>query len=248
MEIVPFNFESHEVRTVVIDGEPWFVAGDVARILGYRMASDMTRRLDDEDKGTRPMRTPSGDQEMTIISEAGLYESVLGSKVEGARAFKRWITREVIPTIRKTGSYGALEIPRTLPEALRAYANEVESHEFTRAELKAVEPKRIFADAVAASSGTILVGELAKILRGNGVEVGQNRLFGWLRANGYLIRREGTDRNMPTQRSMELGLFEIKETAVTHSDGHVTISKTPRVTGKGQQYFINLFLEAKAAR
>lgn len=134
-------------------------------------------------------------------------------------------------------------IPKSLPEALRAYANEVESHEKTKLQLIEAKPKMLFADSVATSSTSILIGELAKILKQNGVEIGQNRLFEWMRQNGYLINRKGTDYNMPTQRSMELGLFKIKETTVNHSDGHITVSKTPKVTGKGQIYFVNKFLE-----
>lgn len=248
MEIIPFNFQNHEVRTVTIDGEPWFIAADVATVLGYSATSALTRILDDDEKGVHNLHTLGGVQLMAIISESGIYSAALRSRVPGAKEFKRWVTGEVLPTIRKTGTYGVQRaLPASFSEALRELANEVEAHEVTKAELKAVEPKRIFADAVATSPGTILVGELAKILRGNGVEIGQNRLFDWLRGNGYLIRRDGSDRNMPTQRSMELGLFEIKETAVTHSDGHVTISKTPKVTGKGQQYFVNIFLADEVA-
>lgn len=157
--------------------------------------------------------------------------------------------REYFIEVEKQYRAGGVQraLPASYADALRELATEVEAHEVTKAELKAVEPKRIFAEAVAASEGTILVGELAKILRGNGIEMGQNRLFAWLREWGYLIRRNGSDRNMPTQRSMEMGLFVIKETAITHSDGHVTISKTPKVTGKGQQYFVNAFLSKAVA-
>lgn len=132
-------------------------------------------------------------------------------------------------------------VPQSLPEALRAYAVEVEQRQELEAKVKQDAPKVLFADSVAASRSTVLVGELAKILRANGVQVGQNRLFELLRQEGYLIKREGSDWNMPTQRSMELGLFEIKETAITHSDGHVSVNKTPKVTGRGQQYFINRY-------
>lgn len=160
------------------------------------------------------------------------------------RAFKLELVKQFYEMRQALES---VQVPRTLPEALRAYAEEVEAHESAKAEIKALEPKRIFADAVAASNSTVLVGELAKIMRGNGIDVGQNRLFDWMRQEGYLIKRKGSDWNMPTQRSMDLELFQIKETAVTHSDGHVTISKTAKVTGKGQQYFVNLFLDGSAA-
>ncbi|YCK81361.1 phage antirepressor KilAC domain-containing protein [Arthrobacter sp. D3-18] len=239
-----FDFHGQQVRTELDNGEPWFVAADVARILGYRMASDLTRRLDEEDKGTRPVRTPSGTQEMTVISEPGLFAAIIGSHVEGAKAFKRWVTHEVLPTIRRTGSFGPAAAPQTYAEALRELASSVEAKAALEAKVAADAPKVLFADSVATSDSTILVGDLAKILRGNGVEIGANRLFAQLREDGYLIRRQGTDWNMPTQRAMELGLFKVKETAVTHSDGHVTVSKTPKVTGKGQNYLINRYSPA----
>jgi anti-repressor protein len=237
-----FNYGTQEVRTVLIDGEPWFVAADVARILGYRMASDMTRRLDEEDRGTRSVRTLSGGQDMTVITEPGLYVAVLGSQVAGARAFKRWITHEVLPAIRKTGAYSTVPtLPQSYSAALRELAASVEAREALEKKVASDAPKVLFADSVATSETTILVGDMAKILRGNGVIIGANRLFSQLRADGYLIRRQGTDWNMPTQRAMELGLFKVKETAVTHSDGHVTVSKTPKVTGKGQAYFVTRY-------
>lgn len=244
-----FNYHNTQLRIIEQDGEPWFVASDVAKILGYRMASDMTRRLDDEDRGTHSTRTPSGVQEMTIISEAGLYVAVLGSKVPGAREFKRWLTHEVLPSIRKHGLYATAQTVENLlsdPDNIIKILETIKEERAKRAELeaqrKADAPKVIFADAVSASKTSILVGDLAKILRGSGVEIGANRLFQQLRDNGYLIKRKGTDWNMPTQYSMELGLFEVKENDVSHSDGHVSISKTPKVTGKGQRYFVDKFL------
>ncbi len=139
------------------------------------------------------------------------------------------------------------QLPRTYVEALRELADTAGRAGRLELEAKANAPKVLFADSVAASHSTILVGDLAKILKGNGVDVGGTRLFGWLREDGYLIKREGSDRNMPTQKSMELGLFEIKETAVTHSDGHITVNKTPKVTGKGQTYFVNRYLKETEA-
>lgn len=235
------------VRALAIDGEPWFVASDVAKALGYRMASDMTRRLDEDEKGTRSMRTPGGEQELSVISEAGLYSAVLGSKVPGARDFKRWVTHEVLPAIRRHGAYATAETAERLiadPDfAIRTFEalrDERERRRALEAENAELRPKALFADAVAASDGTCLVGELAKMIRQNGVRMGQNRLFALLRERGYL-GKSGSNYNVPTQRSMELGLFRIKETAVTHSDGHVTISRTPKVTGKGQRFFIERF-------
>lgn len=249
------NAEFGTIRTLTEDGEPWFVASDIAKALGYRMASDMNRRLDDDEKGTRSVRTPGGTQEMTVISEAGLYSAVLGSKLPEAKAFKRWVTHEVLPAIRRTGGYMAAkpdETPeeimaralRIADETMRRQRERIESLSSANAEMR---PKALFADAVAASESTCLVGELAKMLRQNGVEIGQNRLFDWLRERGYL-GKGGSNRNVPTQASMDMGLFRIKETAVTHSDGRVTINRTPKVTGKGQVYFVEKFLSEKEAR
>ena len=181
---------------------------------------------------------------MTIINESGLYSLVLSSKLPTARKFRRWVTSEVLPSIRRTGGYN---LPKDYPSALRALADAEEQRQALLTENTANKPKVIFADAVSASERSILVGELAKLLRQNGVEIGQNRLFDWMRQNGFLIRRQGTDYNMPTQKAMEMGLFEIKETSVVHSAGNVTINKTPKVTGKGQVYFINRFLGRKEA-
>lgn len=238
-DLTTYGFHGHSVRVIADEhGDPWFVAADVARILGYAAAKDMTRRLDDDEKGGRSVPTPGGRQQMAVITEPGLYVAILGSQVEGARAFKRWVTHELLPEVRRTGSYS---MPKDYPSALRALAAEAETRTALEAKVAADAPKVLFADAVATSQTDILVGDLAKILRGNDVQVGANRLFEWLRNDGYLIRRQGTDWNMPTQRSMELGLFRVKETAVTHSDGHVSVSKTPKVTGKGQTYFINRY-------
>ena len=170
---------------------------------------------------------------------------MLSSKLPGAKKFKRWVTAEVLPTIRKTGGY---QLPKDYPSALRALADATEKLLAVETENEANRPKVLFADAVSTAKTSILVGELAKLLKQNGVDIGQNRLFGWLRENGFLIRRNGTDFNMPTQKSMDLGLFEIKETVVSHADGHTSVNKTPKVTGKGQQYFINRFLKEKEGK
>lgn len=234
------NQEFGAIRAVEIDGEPWLVGKDVAAALGYSNTKDaISRHVDPEDKGGSQITTPSGTQEMTIINESGLYSLVLSSKLPGAKKFKRWVTSEVLPTIRRTGGY---QMPKDYPSALRALAEAEEKRLLLEAESEANRPKVLFADSVAASKTSILVGELAKLLKQNGVDMGQNRLFAWLRENGYLIRRRGTDYNMPTQRSMDLALFEIKETTVSHADGHTCVNKTPKVTGKGQQYFVNVFL------
>lgn len=252
MNIQPFDFQGHEVRVLVEDGAPRWVASDVAKVLGYRMASDMTRRLDEDEKGTRSVRTPGGEQEVTTITESGLYSVILGSKIPAAREFKRWVTHEVLPSIRRHGAYmteHTIEKVLTDPDTIIKLATDLKQERARRAELEQQheldKPKVLFADAVSTSTSTILVGELAKILKGNGIDVGANRLFAWLRANGFLIGRRGSDWNSPTQKAMDMGLFRVKETAVTHSDGHVTVNKTPKVTGKGQQYFVERFLDGR---
>ena len=237
------NAEFGKIRIVEINDEPWFVGKDVAQALGYgegkSLANAVANHVDEEDKGVTELMTPGGKQKMVIINESGLYSLVLSSKLPTARKFKRWVTAEVLPSIRKTGGYA---IPKDYPSALRALADAEEQRFALEAENQQNKPKALFADAVCASKTSILVGELAKLLKQNGVDIGQNRLFAWMRGNGFLIRRQGTDFNMPTQKAMELGLFEIKETAITHSDGHTSVNKTPKVTGKGQLYFVKQFL------
>lgn len=244
------NDQFGEIRTVEIGGEPWFVGKDIADKLGYQNGSrDVNRHVDDDDKRVIPLFDGSQNRDSIIINESGLYSLVLSSKLPTAKQFKRWITSDVIPTIRKHGAYMTPEtIEKVLlnPDTIINLASQLKSEREKRIALEGkVEedrPKVIFADAVSTAKNSILIGELAKLLKQNGVEMGQNRLFKWLREHGFLIKREGLDYNMPTQRSMELGLFEIKETAITHADGHISISKTPKVTGRGQQYFVNLFL------
>lgn len=245
------NQEFGQVRTMTIDGSPWFVAKDVCECLDINNSRQALARLDSDEKNSVILNdgTP-GNPEKGIVNEYGLYSLVLSSRKPSAKAFKRWITHEVIPAIRKHGAYmtgETLEHALTSPDFLIRLATELKTEQEARktaeAQLEANKPKVLFADSVAASHGSILVGELAKLLNQNGIDIGQNRLFNWLRENGYLICRKGTDYNMPTQRSMEMQLFSIKETAITHSDGHVSISKTVKVTGKGQVYFVNKFLK-----
>ena len=243
-----FTFENQKVRTLTIDDEPYFVAKDVATILGYNSnpAKAIRDHVDDEDKGVNETFTPGGKQKITIINESGLYSLILSSKLPNAKKFKRWVTSEVLPTIRKNGAYltdqKAIDITTNkegLASLLKQAADQLEQKDI---QIKKMQPKALFADTVSASDDTILIGELAKIIKGKGIQIGQNRLFQWLRENGYLISRRGSDRNMPTQRSMELGLFQIKETVINHSDGKPSIKKTPKVTGIGQQYFIDKFM------
>lgn len=233
--------EFGSVRTVSLNNTIHFVGKDIAVALGYSNPQKAVRdHIDEEDRTVNNSFTINGTPAV-LINESGLYSLVLSSKLESAKRFKRWITADVLPALRRTGNY-SLNIPQTLPEALRAYADEVEQHNRTRALVEAQRPKVLFADAVSTSDTDILVGDLAKLLNQNGYAVGQNRLFEQLRNEGYLISRKGNSYNMPTQRAMEMGLFRIKETAITHSDGRVSLNKTPKVTGKGQQYFINRFI------
>lgn len=246
-----------KVRVVEQGGEPWFVGKDVAEILGY---SDLNKavamHVDDDDKKLNDKTSPSfGQRGTTLINESGLYSLVLSSKLPDAKKFKRWVTSEVLPAIRKTGGYIAgsekMSDAELMAKAVLVAQATIKERDARIKELESdtqrMKPKEIFADAVSASDQTILIGDLAKLIKQNGHDMGQKRMFEWLRNNGYLIKRQGADYNSPTQRAMELGLFRIKETAVTHSDGHVTVSKTVKVTGKGQAYFVNKLLGAKGA-
>lgn len=242
-ELQLFNFENHEVRSLLINSEPWFIGKDVAETLGYTDTNQAIRKhVDDEDKLSRRFDGSGQGREMVIINESGLYCLVLSSKLPSAKKFKRWVTSEVLPALRKTGQYQVKELSG---QELMAKAL-IEAQSVLAAKDKQIEemkPKVVFADAVATSHTSILVGELAKILKQNGIDMGQKRLFAWLREKGYLIKRQGTDYNMPTQKAMELGLFEIKEGSYVNGSGVNITTKTPKVTGKGQQYFINKFLQ-----
>lgn len=239
-----------KVRVIPRNGEPWFVGKDVAQALGYvKFRNAIAQHVDEDDALKQGITDSLGRmQETTLINESGLYSLVLSSKLPTAKAFKRWITSEVIPAIRRHGGYLTPEKTEELlnnPDLIIQLATELKEERAKRSEvqqkLDAAQPKVIFADAVSASDTSILIGDLAKLLKQNGHDIGQKRLFHFLRENGYLIKRYGADYNSPTQRSMEKQLFEIKETAITHSDGHVSISKTTKVTGRGQVYFVNLF-------
>lgn len=241
--------EFGEFRTVVINNEPWFVGKDVASILGYADTfGALKKHVDLEDKQNCQNDSFESPRGLTVINESGLYSLVLSSRLPTAKKFKRWVTSEVLPSIRKTGGYHLPNFANPA-EAARAWADQFDARQRAEKQIEQDKPKVLFADSVSVSHTSILIGELAKLLQQNGVPMGQNRLFQWLREKSYLIRLKGTDYNMPTQRAMEMGLFEVKETVVSHSDGHTSISKTPKVTGKGQIYFINKFLEsAKLAK
>lgn len=243
------NAEFGSVRTLeTTDGKTLFCGADVAKALGYKVPKDA---ISSHCKGAVKHRilTNGGMQEVNFITEGDLYRLITHSKLPNAERFETWVFDEVLPTIHRHGAYmtsETLEQALTSPDFLIKLATELKNEKEKRQELEAQaeenKPKVLFADAVSTSHTSILVGDLAKIIKQNGVDIGANRLFAWFRDNGYLIKRKGSDYNMPTQYSMELGLFEVKETVITHSDGHTSISKTPKVTGKGQQYFVNKFL------
>lgn len=246
-ELQLFNFENHEVRSLLLNNEPWFVGKDVADVLGYSNSRKaLNDHVDAEDKEVLTSRNVTleniPNRGITVVNESGLYSLILSSKLPSAKKFKRWVTSEVLPALRKTGQYQVKELSGSelMAKAL------IEAQSVLAAKDKVIEemkPKVVFADAVATSHTSILVGELAKILKQNGIDMGQKRLFAWLREKGYLIKRQGTDYNMPTQKAMELGLFEIKEGSYVNGSGVNITTKTPKITGKGQQYFINKFLQ-----
>lgn len=250
-EIQKFDFKGALLRTLTDEaGEPWFIAKDVCDILELTNPAVALQSLDEDEKTnlsnsyvwSEPGRRP------LIISEPGLYRLVMRSRKPEAKEFQRWVTHEVLPQIRRTGGYIPTDAGdddmTILAKAVMIGQRTMEAQQRKIAEQQTriveLEPKARFADAVAASDGTCLVGELAKMLRQNGMDIGQNRLFRLLQADGYL-GKSGSNRNVPTQRAMDLGLFRIKETTVTHADGHTTVSRTPKVTGKGQRYFIDRY-------
>lgn len=247
-EVKIFNSkEFGDVRTVTINGEPWFVGKDVAEALGYSNTRDaLVTHVADEDKNTVVISDGKrGNPNQTVINESGLYALIFGSKLESAQRFKHWVTSEVLPAIRKTGGYQT-----SAPQGKELLALAVlEAQKTIEEQSKAIErmkPKEIFADAVSASDSSILIGDLAKLLRQNGVDTGQKRLFEQLRNEGYLMKT-GSSRNMPKQRYVADGLFQIKETVISNPDGSVRMTKTTKVTGKGQQYFLNKYLKKEAA-
>lgn len=253
-EIQSYNFNGASLRTLTDEaGEPWFVAKDVCDILGMSNPSMAVTALDKDEVAQIDPKDYLGsenrsNQAVNIVSEPGLYKLIMRSRKPEAHEFQRWVTHEVLPQIRRTGGY----IPTTdadddmtiLAKAVMIGQRTMEQQKrkiaAQQTRIVELEPKARFADAVAASDGTCLVGDLAKMLRQNGMDIGQNRLFRLLQADGYL-GKSGSNRNVPTQRAMDLGLFRIKETTVTHADGHTTVSRTPKVTGKGQRYFIDRY-------
>ena len=243
------NKEFGQIRTVTIDNEPWFVGKDVATALGYKNTKDaLATHVEDCDKIVGSQNaTPSIKDSMgrkqypTWINESGLYALIFGSKLESAKRFKHWVTSEVLPAIRKTGGY-QMKAPEGKELLALAVLEAQKTIEEQNAQIERMRPKEIFADAVTTSKQSILIGQLAKLICQNGHSIGQNRLFQWMRDNGYLMK-SGNNYNMPMQRYVEQGLFEIKERSITNPDGSVKLTRTTKVTGKGQQYFINKFLK-----
>ena len=239
------NPEFGKVRTMEINGEPYFVGKDVSEILGYSDTNKaIAMHVDDEDKLNDKTASSLGQRGGWLINESGLYSLILSSKLPKAKEFKRWVTSEVLPSIRKHGAYAVDELlndPEFAIKTFTALKEERERSKRLSEQIEADKPKVIFADSVSAAKSSILIGDLAKILKQNGVNIGQNRLFEWLRKNGYLIK-DGNSKNMPTQRAADMKLFEVKVRAVNNPDGSIRETKTTKVTGKGQVYFVNKFL------
>lgn len=251
------NSEFGQVRTLEHEGKALFMGADVAKILGYSNPHDALIRHCKEDGVVKHevIDSVGRQQQAKFINEGNLYRLIVSSKLPAAEKFEKWVYDEVLPAIRKHGAYMTADtIEKVLsdPDTIIRIATQLKEEQAKRMllEVKVEEqkPKVIFADAVSASKTSILVGDMAKLLKQNGVNMGASRFFSWLRDNGFLIKRKGTDWNMPTQKSMELQLFEIKETSIAHSDGHTSISRTPKVTGKGQLYFINKFISQEDER
>ena len=245
-----FSFNGNQVRTVLINDEPYFVGKDVAEILGYKNARDaLYKHVDEEDKLGSRFATSGQNRQMTVINESGLYSLILSSKLPQAKQFKHWVTSEVLPSIHKYGTYATpqtieniIDNPEFGIKLLQSLKNEQDKNKKLEYQNKAMKPKSLFADAVETSNTSILVGQLAKLLKQNGIDIGQNKLFKYLRDNHYLGKR-GEYYNMPTQYSMEMGIFEIKERIIQNPDGSVKTVRTTKVTGKGQTYFVNKFLK-----
>lgn len=262
-----FEYGTSQVRTIVTDNSIWFVGKDICEYFGDTNYRRSLARIDDDEKGVSQVNTPGGPQSMTIVNESGLYsllfsmqpqkgnvpEEQYQKRVEQIRRFKRWVTHEVLPSIRRHGMYATpqtveamLQDPDTMIKTLQALKAERERRQELERKVEEDKPRVLFSKAVEASHTSILIGDLAKLLRQNGVQIGQNRLFAWMRDNGYLIK-SGSSKNMPTQYSMERGWFEVKERAINNPDGSIRVTKTTKVTGKGQQYFISLFLDSEGA-
>lgn len=247
------NPEFGEIRTAEIDGEPWFVGKDVADALGYQNTSKALQdHVDEEDKLNNESLSSLGQRGGWLITESGVYALVFSSKLPTAKKFKHWVTSEVLPSIRKHGAYMTpetlhkmLSSPEGVEQLLLELKSEQEKNKALAADNESMKPAKVFADAVTTSKTSILIGDLAKVLKGNGIDIGQKRLFAWMRDNGYLIHGNNASRNMPTQYAMDRGLFEVKESSFIDGSGTSHITRTTKVTGKGQVYFVNKFLGAE---
>lgn len=246
-----FNNEQFgQIRTVEQNGVAWFIAKDIALALGHTNPSRAIRNfVATTDKGVTEVTTPSGKQNTTIINESGLYDLIFESKLKTAKEFRHWVTSEVLPTIRKTGGYISNEdtfistyLPNADEQTKIMIRSNLETIRSLNSKIEQDKPKVLFANAVETSQTSILVGDLAKLIQQNGVPMGQKRLFNWMREEGFLIKG-GNSKNMPTQKAMDKGLFEVKERTISNPDGSVRITKTPKVTGKGQIYFIKKLTE-----
>lgn len=240
------NAEFGSVRTITVDNILYFVGKDVAEILGYAKARNaISVHVEEEDKKDALIQGAlGGTQTMTVINESGLYSLILSSKLPNAKRFKHWVTSEVLPSIRRHGLYATDDLINDPDLAIKAFTALKEERALRKQleeKVEADKPKVLFAEAVETSKTSILIGDLAKLIKQNGIDIGQKRLFEYLRQNGYLIK-SGNSRNMPTQRAMQLGLFKVKESTISNPDGTIRTTKTTKVTGKGQTYFINKFL------
>ena len=247
--------EFGEIRTVAQDGEPMFCLSDVCRALGLTQPSKVKERLSEKGVNIIPTLTKGGKQNLLYIDEPNLYKAIFQSRKESAERFTDWVSREVLPSIRKHGGYIAgqetMSDEELLAKALMVAQSKIAERDKIIAQkqerIEQMQPKEVFADSVSASKQSILIGELAKLICQNGHSIGQNRLFQWMRDNGYLMSY-GSSRNIPKQKYIEQGLFEIKESTVNNPDGSVRLTRTTKVTGKGQIYFINKFLGKQEAK
>ena len=245
-----FSFEGNQVRALEINDEPWFVATDVTKILNLSNTTVALSRLDEDERSKFNLGRQG---KANIVNEYGLYKLILASRKPSAKKFQRWVTHDVLPAIRKHGAYmtdrKAYDITHdqsgtALADLLQQAADQLKQKDI---QINQMKPKALFADAVATSRNDILIGQLAKILKQNGYNTGQNRLFKWLRDHHYLCGK-GIRYNQPTQKAMELGLFKVRERTINNPDGSTKITVTTKVTGKGQQYFINRFLNSEPSQ
>lgn len=259
-----FQYQNHQVRTIVKGGEPWFIAKDVCEVFGDTNYRRSIARLDDDEKGVSPLNTPGGKQSLTVVNEPGLYtllfhmqpqkkktltEDQYNERVKSLKEFKRWVTHEVIPSIRKHGAYMTPEtIEKALlnPDTIINLATQLKDEQQKRIAAEQIiveqQPKVLYAEAVTVSEDTVLIKDLAITLKQHGLDIGARRLFDWLRDNGYLCKQKGDMWNMPTQKSLDLKVIVIKHGLRMGSNGEMKKTRTPRITGKGQVYFINKIL------